>query len=81
MAGRLADLRVERGWSLDELARHTGVSRSTLSRLERAEISPTAAFAGEVVRGVRADDVAFADRGGIGAATTGAGRSAGSVAG
>ncbi|MCI2417910.1 XRE family transcriptional regulator [Saccharopolyspora sp. K220] len=42
LAGRLAELRVERGWSLEELARRTGISRSTLSRLERAEISPTA---------------------------------------
>ncbi|WP_226961694.1 MULTISPECIES: helix-turn-helix domain-containing protein [Streptomyces] len=42
LAGRLAALRVERGWSLEELARRTGISRSTLSRLERAEISPTA---------------------------------------
>ncbi|MGP4016522.1 helix-turn-helix domain-containing protein [Saccharopolyspora sp. 5N708] len=42
LAGRLAELRVARGWSLDELARRTGISRSTLSRLERAEISPTA---------------------------------------
>ncbi|SEB81673.1 Transcriptional regulator, contains XRE-family HTH domain [Streptomyces melanosporofaciens] len=44
LATRLGDLRVERGWSLDELARRTGISRSTLSRLERGEISPTAAL-------------------------------------
>ncbi|MFI9233929.1 helix-turn-helix domain-containing protein [Streptomyces rimosus] len=44
LAARLAELRTERGWSLDELARRTDVSRSTLSRLERAEISPTAAL-------------------------------------
>ena len=42
LAGRLAELRADRGWSLDELSRRTEVSRSTLSRLERAEISPTA---------------------------------------
>ncbi|WP_308376539.1 XRE family transcriptional regulator [Streptomyces sp. ISL-99] len=48
LAGRLSELRVERGWSLDELARRTGVSRSTLSRLERAEISPTAALLGSL---------------------------------
>ncbi|KAB7845035.1 helix-turn-helix domain-containing protein [Streptomyces mobaraensis] len=42
LAHRLAALRAERDWPLDELARRTGVSRSTLSRLERAEISPTA---------------------------------------
>ncbi|WP_331767086.1 XRE family transcriptional regulator [Embleya sp. NBC_00896] len=48
LAGRLAELRTERGWSLDELARRTDVSRSTLSRLERAEISPTAALLGRL---------------------------------
>ncbi|WP_157881469.1 helix-turn-helix domain-containing protein, partial [Streptomyces phaeochromogenes] len=35
---RLAELRAERGWSLGELAERSGVSRSTLSRAERAEI-------------------------------------------
>ncbi len=48
LANRLAELRVERGWSLDELAERTVVSRSTLSRLERAEISPTAALLGKL---------------------------------
>ncbi|MDN3058296.1 XRE family transcriptional regulator [Streptomyces sp. SRF1] len=44
LAARLGELRTERGWSLDELARRAGISRSTLSRLERGEISPTAAL-------------------------------------
>ncbi|MET8339928.1 helix-turn-helix domain-containing protein [Streptosporangium canum] len=48
LADRLAQLRVERGWSLEELAQRTGVSRSTLSRLERMEISPTAAMLGKL---------------------------------
>ncbi|MFF4621686.1 helix-turn-helix domain-containing protein [Nonomuraea jabiensis] len=48
LAGRLAELRVERGWSLEELASHSGISRSTLSRLERGEISPTAALLGKL---------------------------------
>lgn len=48
LASRLAQLRVERGWSLDELAGHAGVSRSTLSRLERGEISPTASLLGRL---------------------------------
>ena len=43
IAQRLKALRAERGWSLDELARLSKVSRSTLSRLENAEVSPTAA--------------------------------------
>ncbi|MGW7050090.1 helix-turn-helix domain-containing protein [Streptomyces sp. NPDC054887] len=48
LAERLAALRIEHGWSLDELAGRAGVSRSTLSRLERAEISPTASVLGSL---------------------------------
>lgn len=44
LGARLTELRAERGWSLGELAERSGVSRSTLSRAERAEISPTASL-------------------------------------
>ncbi|GGN23337.1 helix-turn-helix domain-containing protein [Streptomyces fuscichromogenes] len=44
LGSRLAELRAEHGWSLGELAERSGVSRSTLSRAERAETSPTAAL-------------------------------------
>lgn len=44
LAARLAALRAEHGWSLGGLAERSGISRSTLSRAERAEISPTAAL-------------------------------------
>jgi len=43
---RLAALRAEHGWSLDVLADRTGISRATLSRLERSELSPTAVMLG-----------------------------------
>ncbi|MEV8204540.1 XRE family transcriptional regulator, partial [Streptomyces sp. NPDC079189] len=48
LAARLGELRTEHGWSLDELSRRSGVSRSTLSRLERGELSPTAAQLGRL---------------------------------
>ncbi|MEV6931167.1 helix-turn-helix domain-containing protein [Dactylosporangium sp. NPDC051485] len=48
LARRLSELRQERGWSLDDLASRADVSRSTLSRLERGEISPTAALLGKL---------------------------------
>lgn len=48
IARRLARLRAERGWSLDSLAERTGISRATLSRLERSELSPTAAMLGKL---------------------------------
>lgn len=42
MSRRLAALRAERGWTLEDLAERAGISRATLSRLERCELSPTA---------------------------------------
>ena len=48
IAHRLHGLRAERGWSLDDLARRTGVSRATLSRLENADVSPTASVLGKL---------------------------------
>ena len=48
IAQRLKALRQERGWSLDELAGLAGVSRATLSRLENADVSPTASVLGKL---------------------------------
>jgi transcriptional regulator with XRE-family HTH domain len=48
IAQRLRELRGERSWSLDELARRSNVSRASLSRLENAEVSPTAAVLGKL---------------------------------
>ncbi len=48
LAARLAALRAERGWSLDQLAQRSGIPRTTLSRLERGETSPTAALLGRL---------------------------------
>lgn len=42
MAQRVRELRAARGLSLDELATRSGVSRSMISLVERAESSPTA---------------------------------------
>lgn len=48
IARRLKALRSERGWPLDDLARRSGVSRATLSRLEKAEVSATAGVLGKL---------------------------------
>lgn len=42
LADRLKQLRATRGWSLQQLADISGVSRSALSRIETGEVSPTA---------------------------------------
>jgi transcriptional regulator with XRE-family HTH domain len=48
IAHRLVQLRAEHGWSLDALAERTGISRATLSRIERGELSPTAGMLGRL---------------------------------
>jgi transcriptional regulator with XRE-family HTH domain len=48
LAERLKQIRTERGWSLQELADASGVSRSALSRVENAEVSPTAETLGSL---------------------------------
>ena len=48
LADRLKDLRNDHGWSLDSLAKRSRVSRATLSRIENAEVSPTAAVLGKL---------------------------------
>ncbi|MFC3125289.1 helix-turn-helix domain-containing protein [Pseudoroseomonas globiformis] len=48
IARRLALLRAEHGLSLDTLSDRTGISRATLSRLERGETSPSATMLGRL---------------------------------
>ena len=48
LAQRLGALRAAAGWSLDDLSQRTGISRATLSRLERGETSPTASLLGKL---------------------------------
>ncbi|MEM9630746.1 MAG: XRE family transcriptional regulator [Pseudomonadota bacterium] len=48
LARRLVDLRRARNWPLEELAENTGISRATLSRIERGDTSPTASVLGRL---------------------------------
>lgn len=48
LAERLKELRTARGWSLQDLADRSSVSRSTLSRIENGEVSPTAETLGSL---------------------------------
>lgn len=48
IAARLRVLRDEAGWSLDDLAARSGVSRSTLSRIENGQTSPAAGQLGRL---------------------------------
>lgn len=48
IAARLKTEREARGWSVAELAERSGVSRAMISKVERAEASPTAALLGKL---------------------------------
>ncbi|HEV8059729.1 MAG TPA: XRE family transcriptional regulator [Gemmataceae bacterium] len=50
MCERLRKLRIQRGWTLNELAAVSGVSRSMLSQIERAQVNPTLAVAYRIAR-------------------------------
>jgi len=61
---RIGDLRRARDWPLEHLAETSGVSRATLSRIERGDTSPTAVVLGQLAR---AFGVSMADLFGFGA--------------
>ena len=48
LAARLKTEREARGWSVAELAGRSGVSRAMISKVERAEASPTAVLLGKL---------------------------------
>src|SRR4029434_7503081 len=52
IAARVRELRAARGYSLDELATRSGVSRSMISLIERAESSPTAVVLDRIASGL-----------------------------
>lgn len=52
IARRVVQLRAARGWSLADLAKQTGVSKAMISRIERAQSSPTAMTLGRLASGL-----------------------------
>jgi transcriptional regulator with XRE-family HTH domain len=48
LAARLKHERLQRSWSIAELAERSGVSRAMISKVERGEASPTAALLGRL---------------------------------
>ena len=52
VGARVAQLRADRGWTLQETAEATGVSFSTLSKIERHELSPTVTTLTKIARGL-----------------------------
>ncbi|WP_417693216.1 helix-turn-helix domain-containing protein [Roseibium sp.] len=50
LARRLTELRQTRQWTLEQLTEESAVSRATLSRIERGEVSPTAQVLGKLAK-------------------------------
>ena len=49
---RIAALRAERGWTLQEASQHCGVSFSAMSKIERGELSPTVNTLSKLAKGM-----------------------------
>ncbi len=54
LAGRLKQARGARGWTIEKLAEASGVSRAMISKIERGEVSPTAAILARLAAGLDA---------------------------
>jgi transcriptional regulator with XRE-family HTH domain len=52
LADRIKSLRMARDWTLDQFAQTSGVSRAMISKIERAEVSPTAATLARLASGL-----------------------------
>lgn len=52
LAGRIKQARGARGWTLEQFAEASGVSRAMISKIERAEVSPTAAVLARLAAGL-----------------------------
>ena len=61
IAARVRELRAARGYSLDELATRSGVSRSMISLIERGESSPTAVVLDRLASGLGVMLLSFFD--------------------
>ena len=64
MGPRIRELRIERGMTLDELARAANISASHLSRLERGQTAPSFKVAADIARhiGVKPSELATIQR-------------------
>lgn len=58
---RLKRMRLDNGWTLEEVSQRTGVARSTLSKVENGQMSPTYDVLQRITRGTGLDIVELFD--------------------
>lgn len=59
---RLKRVRIDKGWTLKEVSERTGVARSTLSKIENGQMSPTYDVLQKITRGADLDIVELFDQ-------------------
>lgn len=58
---RVKRMRLDRGWTLEDMSQKTGVARSTLSKIENGQMSPTYDVLQRITRGANFDIVELFD--------------------
>ncbi|MEP9350630.1 XRE family transcriptional regulator [Xanthobacter sp. KR7-225] len=58
---RLKRMRLDNGWTLEDVSQRTGVARSTLSKIENGQMSPTYDVLQRITRGTELDIVELFD--------------------
>jgi transcriptional regulator with XRE-family HTH domain len=61
LGARLKRMRVDNGWTLEDVSQRTGVARSTLSKIENGQMSPTYDVLQKITRGAGLDIVELFD--------------------
>lgn len=52
---RVKSIRLQKGWTLEEVGKRTGIARSTLSKIENDQVSPSFAIVQKLVSGLDMD--------------------------
>ncbi len=61
LGAKLKRMRTDKGWTLEEVSQRTGVARSTLSKIENGQMSPTYDILQKITRGMALDIVELFD--------------------
>lgn len=52
---RVKEIRLTKGWTLEEVSKRTGIARSTLSKIENDQVSPSFAIVQKLIKGLEMD--------------------------
>lgn len=52
---RVKEIRLTKGWTLEEVSKRTGIARSTLSKIENDQVSPSFAIVQKLIHGLEMD--------------------------